>query len=309
MKTTGAYASRMKAIAVLCLSALLVSACRERSTETATETPSAGVAAHRTEIAQWQERRAERLKAEDGWLSLIGLFWLNEGDNVISLPSAGSPTVKLVRRGDAVVLEPAATRMIDGKPVANPTELRNDAHEAGPTVVQMGSVRFQVLKRGDRYGLRVKDAQAPTRTNFQGLDYFPTEPKWRVEARLVPYQPVKKIPITDVTGMTSENIAPGALVFTVDGKEYRIDPVLEEGSDELFLIFKDETSKHETYQPGRYLYAPMPGPDGKTVIDFNKAYNPPCAFTPFATCPLPPAQNRLPIRIEAGEKRYSGEHA
>ncbi|MFL6246616.1 MAG: DUF1684 domain-containing protein [Thermoanaerobaculia bacterium] len=299
----------MKAVAALCMSALLLSACREKSMDKPVETPSPAVAAHRAEIAQWQEKRAERLKAEDGWLSLIGLFWLNEGNNVISLPSAGSPTVKLVRRGEAVVLEPTPAMMIDGKPVANRVELRNDAHENGPTVVQMGTVRFQVIKRGDRLGLRVKDSQAPTRTHFQGLDYFPTDPKWRVEARFEPYNPVKKIPITDVTGMTSDNIAPGALVFTVDGKEYRIDPVLEEGSDEFFLIFKDATSRDETYQPGRYLYAAKPGPDGKTVIDFNKAYNPPCAFTPFATCPLPPEQNRLPIRIEAGEKRYAGAHA
>jgi uncharacterized protein (DUF1684 family) len=299
----------MKALAVLSMSVLLVSACRETPAEKPMETPSVDVATHRAEVTQWQEKRAERLKAEDGWLSLIGLFWLNEGDNVISLPSAGSPTVKLVRRGDAVVLEPTAAMMVDGKPVTTPVELRNDSHENGPTIVQMGTVRFQVLKRGDRYGLRVKDAQAPTRTHFEGLDYFATNPKWRVEARFEPYNPQKKIPITDVTGMTSDNISPGALVFTVDGKEHRLDPVLEEGSDELFIIFKDATSRDETYQPGRYLYAPMPGPDGKTVIDFNKAYNPPCAFTPFATCPLPPPQNRLPIRIEAGEKRYAGAHA
>lgn len=304
MKTTHAYASRMKPFAALSLAVVLVAGCREEPKETA----SVDVAAHRTEITQWQERRAERLKAEDGWLSLIGLFWLNEGDNVISLPSAGTPTLKLVRRGAAVTLEPTAAMMIDGKPVGAPLELRNDAAENGPTVVQMGSVRFQVLKRGERYGLRVKDAQAQTRTHFQGLDYYPTDPKWRVEARYEAYTPEKKIPITDVTGMTSDNISPGALVFTLDGKEYRIDPVLEDGSDELFLIFKDATSRDETYQPGRYLYAPKPGPDGKTVIDFNKAHNPPCAFTPFATCPLPPPQNRLPIRIEAGEKRYAGAH-
>ncbi len=272
--------------------------------------PTVDVAAHRAEIAQWQEKRLERLKAEDGWLSLIGLFWLNEGENVISLPSAGSPTLKLTRHGAAVTLEPNANAMtIDNKPVSAPVELHNDAEPNGPTIVQMGSVRFQVIKRGEKYGLRVKDAQAQTRTHFEGLDYFPTDPKWRVEARYEPYDPVKKIPITDVTGMTSDSIAPGALVFTVDGKEYRIDPVLEEGTDDLFIIFKDATSRDETYQPGRYLYAAKPGPDGKTVIDFNKAYNPPCSFTSFATCPLPPPQNKLPFRIEAGEKRYAGGHA
>jgi uncharacterized protein len=309
MKTTHAYASRMKALTVFSLTVLLVAGCREKPMEKATETPQAGVQAHRAEITQWQEKRATRLKAEDGWLSLIGLFWLNEGNNVISIPSAGSPTVKLARHGGAVTLEPGAGMVIDGKPVEAPVTLRNDAEENGPTVVQMGSVRFQIIKRGEKYGLRVKDANAHTRTHFEGLEYYPTDPKWRVEARYEAYQPAKKIPITDVTGMTSDNISPGALVFTVDGKEYRIDPVLEDGTDELFIIFKDETSRDETYQAGRYLYAAKPSPNGKTVIDFNKAYNPPCSFTPFATCPLPPQQNRLPFRIEAGEKRYAGGHA
>lgn len=309
MKTTHAYASRMKALTVFSLTVLLVAGCREKPMEKAPEQPQVSVEAHRAEIAKWQERRSTRLKAEDGWLSLIGLFWLNEGNNVISIASAGSPTVKLARQGGVVTLEPGAGMVIDGKPVEAPVALRNDAEEPGPTVVQMGTVRFQVIKRGEKYGLRVKDANAHTRTHFEGLDYYPTEPKWRVEARYEAYQPEKKIPITDVTGMTSENISPGALVFTVDGKEYRIDPVLEDGSDELFIIFKDATSRDETYQAGRYLYAPKPGPDGKTVVDFNKAYNPPCAFTPYATCPLPPPQNRLEIRIEAGEKRYAGGHA
>jgi uncharacterized protein (DUF1684 family) len=311
MKTSRGYASPMKALTALSLTVLLVTGCQEKPAEA----PAAGakvdatVDAHRAEITQWQERRASRLKAEDGWLSLIGLFWLNEGDNVISIPSAGSPTVKLVRHEGIVTLEPGATAMkIAEVPVTAPTVLKNDAEENGPSVVQMGTVRFQVIKRGEKYGLRVKDSEAQTRTHFQGLDYYPIDPKWRIEARYEAYTPEKKIPITDVTGMTADNISPGALVFSVDGKEYRIDPVLEDGSEDLFIIFKDATSRDETYQAGRYFYAPKPGPDGKTVIDFNKAYNPPCAFTPFATCPLPPPQNRLPIRIEAGEKRYAGGH-
>jgi len=182
-----------------------------------------------------------------------------------------------------------------------------DADENGPTIVQMGSVRFNVIKRGDRYGLRVKDAEAETRTHFKGLEYYPIDPKWHVEARFEAYHPPKKIPITDVTGMTSDSISPGAIVFDLDGEEYRIDPILEEGSTDYFIIFRDATSKDTTYPAGRYLYA-APPKDGKMIVDFNKAYNPPCAFTPFATCPLPPLQNRLPFRIEAGEKKYAGGH-
>lgn len=297
----------MKPAAALLAAVLLVSACRE---EAVSEAPAADAGTHRSEVEQWQARRAERLRAEDGWLSLIGLFWLNEGANVISVSSkAVRQPLRLTRSGETVTLDPTPEMTVDGKPLSAPVALKNDTEEGGPTVVQIGTVRFQVIKRGDRYGLRVKDANADTRVHFQGLDYYPIEPKWRVEARLEPYTPVKKIPITDVTGSTSDNESPGALVFKIDGKEYRLDPILEEGSDELFLIFKDGTSKDETYPAGRYLYAPKPGPDGKTVIDFNKAYNPPCTFTPFATCPLPPLQNRLPIRIEAGEKRYEGGHA
>lgn len=294
----------MKAFVAFSLGLLLVAGCREEPMER----PAADIGKHDKEIAEWQTNRATRLKSEYGWLSLIGLFWLDEGANTVTLPSDGSPAVKVTRQGEVVTLEPTPGATIDGKPVAAPTVLKNDADPAGPTTVQIGTVRFQIIKRGDRYGLRARDSQAPTRTQFAGLKYYPTDAKYRVEARYEPYQPEKKIPITDVTGMTADSIAPGALVFTLDGKEYRIDPVNEEGTNDLFIIFKDATSRDETYQAGRYLYATRPGPDGKTVIDFNKAYNPPCAFTHFATCPLPPPQNRLPIRIEAGEKRYEGNH-
>lgn len=305
MKTTRAYASCMKRFVAVLAAVLLVAGCHEEAH--VADAPAPDSSKHDQEILQWQTNRAERLKKEDGWLALVGLFWLDEGQNVITIPT--NQTLKVVRKGTTVTLDPDPTMTIDQKPVAGPVELRNDMDPAGPTIVQMGSVRFNVIKRGPRLGLRVKDAQAPTRTHFAGLDYFPTDAKYRVEARFEPYNPVKKIPIDDVTGMRSDSDSPGALVFTLDGKEYSIDPILEEGSDELFIIFRDLTSKDETYQAGRYLYAAKPGPDGKTIIDFNKAYNPPCAFTPYATCPLPPQQNRLDVRIEAGEKRYGGGHA
>ena len=173
----------------------------------------------------------------------------------------------------------------------------------------MGTTTFQVIKRGERYGLRVKDSQAPTRTHFLGLDYFDVDPKWRIEAHYEPYKPEKHVAITDVTGMTSDTAVPGALVFNVDGKEYRIDPIIEQGETDFFIIFKDATSRDATYPAARYLYASPPDKNGNVIVDFNKAYNPPCAFTSFATCPLPPPQNRLPFRIEAGEKKYRNGHA
>lgn len=275
---------------------LLLAACK------AEETPRVDTAAYENEIKAWQTNRAERLKKEDSWLTLVALDWLKDGENPAP---ANSGTITLA--GGKTTLTPAGEGLIiDDKPVTGPVQLLADADPNGPTIVKKGSVRFNIIKRGERFGIRVKDSEAPTRKNFAGLDYFPIDPRWRAEARLEAYHPPKQVPITDVTGMTSNNIAPGALVFEIDGKEYRLDPIIEEGSDELFIIFKDETSKDATYQAGRYLYAKKPGTDGKVIVDFNKAYNPPCVFTPYATCPLPPPQNRLAVRIEAGEKRYAG---
>ena len=283
----------------LAISLLLAAACR-RAEPVAT----ADVTAHQIEITKWRTDRLARLQREDGWLSLVGLSWLKEGEN-----PAPASSGTLVLKDGVVTLHPTGEPTIDGKPVTAPVQLADDNAENGPTVVQKGTMRFQIIKRGPRYGLRVKDSQADTRTHFAGLDNYPIDSKWRVEARLEPYNPPEKIPITDITGMTSNSDSPGALVFTVDGKEYRLDPILEEGSTDYFILFRDATSKNETYPAGRYLYASPAGPDGKVIVDFNKAYNPPCAFTPFATCPLPPLQNRLPIRVEAGEKKYAGGHA
>ncbi|HEX6159234.1 MAG TPA: DUF1684 domain-containing protein [Thermoanaerobaculia bacterium] len=314
----------MKRFAALAL--VLIAACAKEDTVAPTATETAVPATSTTssaapqlspeeEVRAWQKSRDERLRREDSWLTLAGLFWLQEGENAIGsgkanrvvLPArtpAASGT--LVRSGEKVTLQPKGELTIDGKPVTAPVELQHDASENGPTVVKVGTVQFNILKRGERIGVRVKDPESEVRTKFSGLEYYPIDPKWRVEARLEPYTPHKKIPIQDVTGTTSDNDSPGALVFTVDGKEYRLDPILEEGSDQLFIIFRDQTSRDETYPAGRYLYAKMPDASGKTIVDFNKAYNPPCAFTDFATCPLPPLQNRLPLRVTAGEKKYTG---
>ena len=171
---------------------------------------------------------------------------------------------------------------------------------------------YTVIKRsdksGDRFGIRMKDPESEARKNFKGLEYFPPDPEFSVVATFEPYNPPKKIAITNVLGMTSEETSTGALAFTLKGQTYRIDPILEQGETDLFIIFKDATSGHETYGAARYVYAHPPDASGKTVLDFNHAYNPPCAFTPYATCPLPPPQNRLPVRIEAGEKKYAGGH-
>ncbi len=254
---------------------------------------------------KWRVQRRIRLTADDGWLTLVGLFWLQDGPNEITLPAHPPVTARFVLQNGRVTLQPNERLAIKA-----PTPLRDDTDPSGPTVIRTGTLSFQAIKRGDiggdKFGIRVKDTQSDARKNFKGLDYFPINPAFRVQAHFEPYQPPKKIPITNVLGMTSDETAPGALVFNLNGQSFRIDPILEQGEKDLFIIFKDATSGKETYGAARYLYAHPADAHGNTIVDFNKAYNPPCVFTPYATCPLPPQQNKLPIRIEAGEKKYAG---
>jgi len=262
----------------------------------------------RKEEDAWRTERRTKLAAADSWLSLVGLFWIHPGPNDVTLPAHPQPVVAHFDLANtAVTIQPNASVTIDGKPVTAPTLLRDDTDVKGPTLMKSGTLSFMVIRRNDRFGIRVKDPESDARRNFKGLDYFDADPKFRVEARFEPYNPAKKIPITNVLGMTSQETSPGALVFTIDGKEFRLDPIYEQGTTDLFIIFKDATAGHETYGAARYLYA-HPPKNGVTTVDFNHAYNPPCAFTPYATCPLPPPQNKLPIRIEAGEKAYAGGH-
>jgi hypothetical protein len=273
--------------------------------------------AYRAEVEKWRADRVHRLTADDGWLTVIALSWLEEGDNRVGsdssnrivLPPGKAPTllgtIHLSRGNARLTVAPGVSVAHDGKPIASLDLVSDEKGE--PTVVRYGTLSFHLIKRGDRLGVRVKDSASPSRRRFHGIESFPVAAAWRLPARLVPYQPKKSIPIPNVLGNVTREPSPGAVVFTVGGKEYRLDAVDEPGTDDLFLIFADRTNGTQTYGAGRFLYAPRPGPDGRTVVDFNKAYNPPCAFTAFATCPLPPPQNRLPIPVEAGEKRY-GEH-
>ncbi|HKP45021.1 MAG TPA: DUF1684 domain-containing protein [Pyrinomonadaceae bacterium] len=300
-------------IAFLILAVVVFTGCNKAKNSA----PPFDVAAHKTEIEKWHTDRANGLKKEDSWLTLVGLYWLKEGENKFgSAPSNGV----VLARGKApevagsfwldnghvrLAALPAANVTVDGKPVTN-LDLKDDNDDNGPTIMKLGTLIINVLKRGDRIGVRVKDSQSEARLQFKGIEYFPTDTKWRVEARFERYQPAKTIPITNVLGMTDDESAPGALAFEIDGKTYRIDPILEKGETDYFIMLADETTGRETYGAGRYLYVSPPDASGKVIVDFNKLYNPPCAFTAYATCPLPPRQNHLPFRIEAGEKKYAG---
>lgn len=266
---------------------------------------------HRAEVERWRKDREARLRAEDGWLSVAGLFWLEEGENAcgsrpgsrILLPK-GAPEKAgaFVRHGRevSVRIEPGVPASLGGKPLTS-SVLRSD-RSGGPDVVRMGSLSLSVIERGGEIGVRLKDNDSPARRDFKGLSWFPVDQGYRVVARFVPNPPGATLAITNVLGQTERLPSPGEAVFRVGGRELRLSPVLEEpDAKELFFIFRDQTAARETYGAGRYLYAELPR-DGTLVLDFNKAYSPPCAFTRYATCPLPPKRNRLPVRIEAGEK-------
>jgi len=268
------------------------------------------------QIETWRAQRVERLKAPNGWLSLIGLHWLKDGKNtvgsakdndiVLNAGPAHLGVVTLKGGTTSIELDPKSAATIDGKSAAK-GELLDDTHEK-PTVVAFGTANFYVIDRGGKKALRVKDSEAATRKNFVGIDYYPIDPKWRVEAKWVPFKPAHELEIPNVLGTVDKMPVPGKAVFVRDGKTYELLPVLEEpDAKEVWFIFADKTSAKETYGGGRFLYSDMPK-DGKIVIDFNKAYNPPCAFTPHATCPLAPPENRLAIPVTAGEKKYRGGH-
>ena len=267
----------------------------------------------------WREGREKRLKAPGGWLSLVGLAWLQPGENAfgsdpsnpVRLPEGKAPARAgvLVLADGKVTLKPAPNGgvTIDGKPAVE--KVLGDDMAEQTDVMKIGEVSFYVIRRGDRFGVRIKDPDGPVRAGFKGLEYFPLSRPWRVEATFVPYTTPHKVEIPTVLGTTETMEAPGVVKFTVNGREYMLEPVVEDPKEPLlWFIFKDATAGKETYGSGRFLYAAMPV-DGKTVIDFNQAYNPPCAFTPYATCPLPPKVNWLPVRVEAGEKAYAGGHA
>jgi hypothetical protein len=270
---------------------------------------------YRKEIEKWHGERAAELQSEDGWLTLVGLFWLREGENRIGSDPSNEivlPPGKAPKLAGSLWLEKGSVRL-DALPQSGLTQagqpvtslaLQSDV-DGEPTRLNLGSLSFYVIKRGEKFGVRVKDKENPDRLHFAGLDYYPADPKWRIEAKLEPYNPPKSIPITNVLGMTEDMTSPGALLFDVAGKTYRLDAVEEKGSKQFFLIFADQTTGRETYGAGRYLYADPPDGAGTVIVDFNKSYNPPCAFTNYATCPLPPSQNRLALRIEAGEKTYA----
>jgi hypothetical protein len=258
--------------------------------------PAPPAAAFEAEWQAWREKRRAGLQRPQGWLALIGLHWLKPGENRVE----GLPGVFTLSGGQVTLTAAAADGWtLGGAPVTS--RLLVSDRDGKPDRVQAGSRTAQVIDRGGKLALRVWDAESPTRKAFTGIDTFPPDPRWRVVARWEAYPTPRQVEVPSVVGIPTREQAPGRAWFTVEGKEVSLEPTLD--GEELFFVFKDRTAPGETYGAGRFLSAAAPK-DGAVVLDFNRAYNPPCAFSPWATCPLPLPQNVLPVRIPAGEKKW-----
>jgi uncharacterized protein len=272
-------------------------------------------------IGSWRAQRDKELSAPDGWLTLIGLEWLKNGGNSFGSAADNSVPIKTTAPEHFGILTVSGTNIqllsfpggfpadfqINGKP-AREGQLSADGDN--PSTMTWRGITMVVLERGNRYALRIKDANSPARTSFTGLHWYAPDLNYAVEAKWIPYPPGHTEKIPTIIGTTLNLPAPGLAEFTLNGKTIRLEPVLEDPHDTtLFFILRDDTSKTTTYEAARFLRTPFPdhGLDkpGTVILDFNQLYNPPCAYTPYATCPLPPSQNRLTIPIEAGEQRYS----
>lgn len=274
--------------------------------------------AYENEINAWHANRvATQLVGDNGWLNLAGLYWLKEGFNTFGSDPANDVVFsegKMVPNAGTFVVQQGKVTM----EVNEGVEIMKDSIRVNHEVIHIpdssfypvmsyGTLEWLVIDRSGKLGVRVRDLESEAVKNFTGVERYPIDPKWRVEAAFEKYEPIKHIPITNIIGQTYQSPCPGALVFTIDGVEYRLDAIDDGTEGEYYILFGDKTNETETYPSGRYMYVKYPDGDGKVIVDFNKSYNPPCAFTEFATCPLPPKQNGLDLTITAGEKNF-GHH-
>jgi uncharacterized protein (DUF1684 family) len=284
-----------------------------------------GSSSYRAEIKKWREGYEADLKKDNGWLTLAGLFWLKEGDNYFGTGAGSSivlPKGSAPEKAGALLFHDGKTRLrlndgvqglVNGEPLrtkvqealawllAQPAEVPLNPDTSGnPDRITLGRLSMIVIQRGTRFGIRLWDNGSQVRRDYPGSQWFAVQEAFRVTAHFTSYPQPKMIPILNVLGDTEQSPSPGYATFELEGKTCRLEPLVE--GDHLFFILNDLTSGKDTYAAGRFLYTGMPK-DGKLILDFNKAENPPCAFTAFATCPLPPKQNHLPVAVTAGERK------
>lgn len=261
------------------------------------------------DTAKWRQAQEADLRRDEGWLAVAGLYWLKEGANSfgtdpqldVALPKGTAPERcgAFIRRGDTVTvrLDANIAATVDGKPTTSTTLASDTSGRAQKLVI--GGLRITVIQRGARVGIRLYHPDSPARREFRGMNWYAIDPALRVEAKFTPYSPPHRIAITNVLGDVSMVTVPGFVEFSIGGQRCRLEAQLASGG--LFFNFRDKTSGDTTYPAGRFLDTEAPK-DGKVTLDFNRAVNPPCAFTRFATCPLAPKENFLAVAIPAGEK-------
>jgi uncharacterized protein (DUF1684 family) len=270
-------------------------------------------ASYRAAVEKWRQGYEASLKADNGWLTVAGLYWLHDGDNRfgtdplndIVLPEGSAPpdvgSFEFHDGKTIVHLHAGVALLFNGKP-AQEAELRPDS----PDQVVLGDIALMVHRSGERYSIRLRDKNSKLRKNFAGLHWFPVDDSYRVTGKFVPYDQPRPVEIQNLAGDTIKTWIPGYVAFTLHGKDYRLEALTSDAQGMEF-VFRDLTSGTETYAAARFVDT-APPKDGVVTLDFNEAYNPPCAYNPYTTCPLPPPQNRLRVRIEAGELAYQHDH-
>ena len=270
------------------------------------------------EIDQWNAERVERLRSDTGWLTLVGLHPLSEGVHSLGasgdadvIMAAGAPywlgSLAVTKNVILLSVHPdAEVELLDGQSEDRVSSFTLATDKEGPpTMLTTGSLVFYVIDRDGKLFLRVKDRKSEVLKSFQGIERYPVDVHWRLAARLEAGPATLNVP--NVLGQQAPSSSPGVLVFEIDGQEYRLTPTGIPG-ESMFLVFGDETNGKTTYTGGRFLVIDPPSEDGAVTLDFNRTYNPPCVFTPFATCPLPALSNMLPVAIEAGEMMWGDRH-
>jgi uncharacterized protein len=296
---------------ILVLLSIMALSCSDKKTITAEERE-----AHRNEINTWHAKRLKEVKAPNGWLNLIGLYWLEPGVNtfgsgsdnalVFSNTSLPAKAGHFLLQGDTVTLIAEKAVVIKNEADTIQNEIVFNAATKTSRVLEYGTIRWNIIKRDEKVGVRVRDLASKAVTDFKGVERFPVDINWRLPARFEKGDSLRTIEVTNIIGQTVAQPSPGTIVFTVNDVEHRLDVM--EGNEEFFIVFADATTGTETYGGGRFIYVKKPDAEGNTIIDFNKAYNPPCVFSPYATCPLPPPQNHLKLKVVAGEKAFGSEH-
>ena len=299
MRAVKSLATYLMVLVIACL----IAACGEGSTD-------ADRAAHEAEILEWRKGRIERLKGPDGYLNLVGLYWLGEepvrigsaGDNDIVFPAAAAPRIGTLRPGDeGVLLDVEAGVDVRHEGASVQSLLMADDTTAQPVTAMHGSLAWIIIRRDDRFALRLRDYEHPAIAALAPIESYPVDRRYRVTGQLRAFAEPKILDVdTTIEGLGYHPRSPGTIAFELDGQPLELEAY--ESGELLFFVFADQTTGRETYPAGRFLYARRPDEHGRTELDFNKAYNPPCAFNEFATCPVASPRNRLVVRIEAGEK-------